>query len=797
MGVSVKIPGADSIQDIAPARDPGVRAEPNDFGANIGESLSHFGDAAVSTASLLDQRRQAAEAAVSLPAAKADFNQRALIATNEATKATPASAEGFAVQHKATLDGAAEEVFNRYAPGLGQMGQAKLRGELITATGHYLTQGITAANNSIVQGLATKHDQTVNTIASNTLATGDVDGGLKQVDESVNALRGAVPESALVTQADKSRRVVIDAAISSALASKDYAKADALTQRFYGSVPNPTKSVYDAIYAQESSSGKNPTTSVTGARGGMQIQPETFALYAKPGEKIDNPADNQAVGKRIIDDLSTKAGGDPARIAVGYFSGPGNIAPPGSPTPWKRDVADPTGKTVSSYVADITKRVGGQSAVVPSSPDATKAINWAQTINTSRMQTVTAASNNAETELSRQLIDAKAGIGGLPQRSAIESNPLLSEDTRNKMLVDYDAAAGDVIQFQHAMKKFTDPNGGSFNPFDKEDKGNVDRIYNALGGDTKALEVVTNRTGIVPEAAVTNLRGAMVSSDPAKVEQSLQVSANLVGGKYPDVFANVKGGEELTKDANTFRHYVYDRGMTAAAATAKIMEERTPEYEQRVKARIKSEDVNDIVKKQLKDSDIRHAFDDSWIPFNDPKLTYSPEMRRRAMGDYEESFRENFAKNGDVSLSKQLALDEMKKTWGTTTVNGAKTVMKYPPERSPVYAGIENPSEQIALQAVSAIKDLNGVDVDRSKLRLDEVKNTAERFMRGQPPTYVLSYTDKNGHVQTIPKQFYADPVAMRSKQIAARAAESAKIQTRVNIDADNADLARANFGVQ
>jgi hypothetical protein len=160
------------------------------------------------------------------------------------------------------------------------------------------------------------------------------------------------------------------------------------------------------------------------------------------------------------------------------------------------------------------------------------------------------------------------------------------------------------------MKKFTDPNGGDFNPFDKDDKKNVDRIFNSLGGDMKALEIVTNRTGMVPEGAVTALRGSLVSPDPQKVEQALQVSANLVGGKFPDVFANVKGGEDLTKTANTFRHYVYDRGMTAADATKKIIEERTPEYQQKVKARIKSEDVNEIVKKQLSDGDIRHAFDD-------------------------------------------------------------------------------------------------------------------------------------------------------------------------------------------
>jgi hypothetical protein len=77
------------------------------------------------------------------------------------------------------------------------------------------------------------------------------------------------------------------------------------------------------------------------------------------------------------------------------------------------------------------------------------------------------------------------------------------------------------------------------------------------------------------------------------------------------------------------------------------------------------------------------------------------------------------------------------------------------------------------------------------------VKNTGERYVRGQPPTYVLSYTDKNGHVQTIPKQFYADPAQMRDAQTAARAAQSGKIQTRVAIEADNLDISRAPFGVQ
>lgn len=125
---------------------------------------------------------------------------------------------------------------------------------------------------------------------------------------------------------------------------------------------SPLAMTIKAIYGQESGSGANTATSVTGARGGMQIQPATFAQYAKPGENIDNPAHNMAVGQRIIADLWQKSGGDPARVAVGYFSGPGNIAPPDSPTPWIRNAADPTGKTVSSYVGDVLKRIDKMAA---------------------------------------------------------------------------------------------------------------------------------------------------------------------------------------------------------------------------------------------------------------------------------------------------------------------------------------------------------------------------------------------------------------------------------------------------
>lgn len=135
--------------------------------------------------------------------------------------------------------------------------------------------------------------------------------------------------------------------------------------------------IVEAIYGQESGSGVNAVTSVNGARGGMQIIPATFNRFAKPGESIDNPDDNMRVGVRIIKNLADKFGNDPAKIATGYFSGEGNVNP-GQGAAWKRDARDGNGKSVSGYVADVVKRVGGQAQSQPELPDLSKAPTWAQ-----------------------------------------------------------------------------------------------------------------------------------------------------------------------------------------------------------------------------------------------------------------------------------------------------------------------------------------------------------------------------------------------------------------------------------
>lgn len=123
-----------------------------------------------------------------------------------------------------------------------------------------------------------------------------------------------------------------------------------------------TADMHTAILGQESNNNSGVHPSIQGAIGPGQIMPDTFAQFAHPGEHIDNPADNRAVSARIIDHYNDIYHGDAGRVATAYFSGPGNVAPAGSATPYKHDYADGNGKHTSAYVSDVMDRMGGGQA---------------------------------------------------------------------------------------------------------------------------------------------------------------------------------------------------------------------------------------------------------------------------------------------------------------------------------------------------------------------------------------------------------------------------------------------------
>lgn len=115
----------------------------------------------------------------------------------------------------------------------------------------------------------------------------------------------------------------------------------------------PTGGLAGIFAQQETNGGK------TDPSNPFQVQRATFNRFAQPGESWDNVADKNAVAQRMLTKFNQDYGGDLGRIATAYFSGEGNVAPPGSPTPFLRNVSDSNGKSVASYVGDILGRSGG------------------------------------------------------------------------------------------------------------------------------------------------------------------------------------------------------------------------------------------------------------------------------------------------------------------------------------------------------------------------------------------------------------------------------------------------------
>jgi GH24 family phage-related lysozyme (muramidase) len=418
--------------------------------------------------------------------------------------------------------------------------------------------------------------------------------------------------------------------------------------------------------------------------------------------------------------------------------------------------------------------------------------DWARADGVVRTKTIRQSAERAE-GFENLIIQAAAGKAALPDRASFESSiASLETNHKNALLTRYDAAAGDVVGQQNFINRLYAGEPGIaasdgapvptavFNPYDKNEQRYADAAFAKLGGDHTALQTIVNKTGIVPKQAATALRGDINSTDPQRVAASLTVSSNMLA-KNPNVFASVENKADFENNAVAYQHYVNDLGMSAQEAAQKIIKERSPEYQSSVKARIKTEDVDAKIKKELTVNDLRAQFDSSTLgwAFN-PQIEFSPSGRTELYAQYAEQVKERYLETGDWSLAKKQAGETVKRVWGVTNINGSAgitgggVVMQYPPERAPAYAGIENVSDKFAAHAIETIKAETGKDVSRSNLRIAPVPSvTARQYKGNEAPQYYLSWQDENGNVQMLSpgKAFVVDPKVLRQAQTAARQA--------------------------
>jgi len=478
----------------------------------------------------------------------------------------------------------------------------------------------------------------------------------------------------------------------------------------------------------------------------------------------------------------------PGNVYLAHFLGPAGAIRvlKSDPNASSSDVIDPgaikangflRGKSSGEVIAWAERKMGGKGTAADIagliSPERRVALLRGAETEVSRDAIEVAKSRSESWE--RSIIDAGANIAPLPPRANLENDPVLDEGRRNTLLRQYDAASREAEIIRSGMAKFSDPNA-LFNAYDPNDKKAVDGVFKSLGGDMKALQTVVDRTKILPESAGTALRGGLISTDPERVGTTLQVASNLLGTNA-NIFSGMTGGDDIEKAALAFSHYTEHLGFTQAEAAARFIKTQTPEYKAELQTRMKTEDIDEMLRTQAKKgaltADLTKTFDESW--FSDPKVEFSPQARQAAMNAYADLIKEFYLETGNMALAKSQAQAQMKKIWGVTRVNGSSggVVMRFPPEKAPAYAGIENVGEAFAADAISEIKAQYGADVERGALIVMPLPKgqTSRAFHAGQAVPYNVGWKDQNEivHFLNPGKGFVLYPEAARASQSEAR----------------------------
>ncbi len=296
-----------------------------------------------------------------------------------------------------------------------------------------------------------------------------------------------------------------------------------------GAVPGVPTGGLAGIFAQQESSGGR-----TAPDNPFQIQQGTFNRYAQPGESWGNVADRNTVAQRVLSTYSQQYGGDLGRIATAYFSGEGNVAPPGSPTPFLRNVADSNGKTVASYVGDILGRSGGMAQGQQHAPMAAQPPLGAQADATAQAKGQVDTMNASYKE-TRQA------------RSTGQYALTMLDDMSNFAQTKSPALANKLYNVQGIFSS-------DAQLFDKARDNLITQVSNSSGMSTDAARAIVNGAipsyGMNPQAIQTGLG-----------QIKAQVQMRMVKGDYlSDAYANGNA------QAYNQRENQFDQMMTPAAA---------------------------------------------------------------------------------------------------------------------------------------------------------------------------------------------------------------------------------------
>jgi len=576
---------------------------------------------------------------------------------------------------------------------------------------------------------------------------------------------------------------------------------------------------------------KAPTSSASGI---FQFIDETGKRYG-----IDNPFDaeqNADAGARLtrdnINGLRRSIGREPTpgEIYLAHFSGLGaaqKLGRASDDTPASEIFSDAAiranpsilaGKTAGEVkawadrkMADAMQRAAGAPPSAGPTRDNAAAIavaapKWFDDLSPEERA---AAYDIAETTQRQQLAARAADIKAI-QTSArdtyslriatgdptltpqeILSDQRIDNGDKAALINTYNTARKEAVTGAAALAAFA--NGTlSVDPYSTEGKKAVDfigkEIDKSVPEDRRQAitESLVKTTGLVPQNTFNAIRAGLDSTNVAEVTAAAQMAARI-SQISPAALGRRDGGATVQSTADDFGFYVNTLNMTPEQAAQKIMDARNPakQLERKALAPAAKEFV-----KQIENENIGAMFDDSWLPFNDPKVGFNEAQALGIQAEYKAIAEEQFYQaNGNPELAKNRAREEMKRLYGVTEIGGSRTVMKFPPEKYwPAMPEASDPygyaKDQLIADLAKAFPDdatlnpkktdggyvgmVDGRAVDirderglaqfrdmardsiLSRITLVATPETGMEIKANQLPGYTVLFRDDNGNYQTL-----------------------------------------------
>ncbi|SDH08560.1 lysozyme [Pelagibacterium luteolum] len=369
-------------------------------------------------------------------------------------------------------------------------------------------------------------------------------------------------------------------------------------------------------------------------------------------------------------------------------------------------------------------------------------------------QQASAAQARAQSEYAAHKGSIELGIRtrDIVSEQQILNDAMLTDSDKATLLNTLRTEVGRVSDAQNFLASWQAGQSAGLNPFNSDNRRLVDDVFDELQTAVPAeqREAATTQliadTGVVPSQAIADVRQGLTGTDTAAVTRALQTAAMLTD-TAPQGLMAVEHGREVRDAADMYNALVNGRGFTAEQAAQQYMRMNDPAQQQRVEV-LQARWTED--RKSLGPQDIVQEFGAGFLGFGAVSTGVTIEQQEAVLADYM-SFAEDayLQANGDIAVTKQLAIQEMRRTYGVSSVSGNAALMKFPPENFfPSVAGSHDYLRDIVM------RDARSIEATSQNAMLVGTTETAQDVSAGMVPRYNLYYQTPDGVWNMAPQMF-------------------------------------------